>query len=402
MTRPRFDRMLGNTFSRWCGLCRGLVAVVLLIPMTALAQADRAAAAKSSLFDGQTLQGWTVLNEAEATVADGLLQLKNGNGWLRSDFTYADFKMHVEWKALQAADYDSGIYIRTPPDPGKPFARDGYQINLLQGQEGNIKNLKGAESTGLIKPGEWNAFDITVIGDTVELTINGKKAWKASGIKHRAGHVGLQCEVTKGGQFQFRNIHITELDYKPLFNGKDLTGWEGGGAAADKCWVVQDGELHCTGQPGPWLKSVEQFGDFSLRLEFLVTAGGNSGVYVRVPADGNHHRENDTAPPAGFEVQLLDDEAAQYRNLKDYQYSASVYDICGAKPRAMHPAGQWNTLELTCVGQHVTSILNGVTVVDITAESHPLLKQRQTKGFLGLQNHNTLVKFRNVRVASAK
>jgi hypothetical protein len=101
-------------------------------------------------------------------------------------------------------------------------------------------------------------------------------------------------------------------------------------------------------------------------------------------------------------VQLLDDEAGQYRNLKDYQYSASVYDIAGATPRSMHAAGQWNTLELNCQGQHVTSILNGVTVVDITAESHPLIQLRQTKGFLGLQNHNTLVKFRNIRVGPAK
>jgi hypothetical protein len=397
----RIERV-GGSSGGWRNVILGVVLLAGTAPLPVAAQVNRPAGATSSLFDGQSLHGWTVLNEAEATVEDGLLLLKNGNGWLRSDFTYSDFALHVEWKALKASDYDSGIYIRTPPDPGKPFSRDGYQINLLQGQEGNVKPLKGAESTGLIKPGEWNTFDVVVIGDTAELTINGKKAWKAGGIKHRRGHVGLQCEVTKGGQFLFRNIHITEFDHKPLFNGKDLTGWEGGGGAADKCWVVQDGELHCTGKPGPWLKSFDQFGDFNLRLEFQVSAGGNSGVYVRVPADGNHHRENDSAPRAGFEVQLLDDEAGQYRNLKDYQYSASVYDIAGATPRSMHAAGQWNTLELNCQGQHVTSILNGVTVVDITAESHPLIQLRQTKGFLGLQNHNTLVKFRNIRVGPAK
>lgn len=355
-----------------------------------------------SLFDGQSLQGWTAENGCEARVDNGLLVLSAGDGWLRSDHTYADFLLHVEWKALKKSDYDAGIYIRTPRE-GKPFPGNGYQVNLLEGKEGNISNLPGASSTGLVKPGDWNAFDISVTGDTVALSINGKPAYKVGGLKHAAGSVGLQCEVPKGGQFQFRNLQITESRYHSLFNGKDLAGWEGAALngtpePAEKCWQVRESLLQCTGAAGPWLRSQDEFDDFNLRFDYRVSAEGNSGVYVRVPADGNHHRENEQAPPAGFEVQVLDDAAPKYKDLKDYQFSGSVYDIAGATQHVSKPAGEWNTLEINARGQHITITHNGVIVVDLDEEKFPLIKLRQTKGFLGLQNHSTLVTFRNLRI----
>ncbi len=353
----------------------------------------------SSLFDGRSLSGWTVENDCQIGVSDGLLVLKGGDGWLRSDFAYADFVLHVEWKALKKTGYDAGIYIRALA-AGQPFPETGYQVNLLAGKEGNIGNLPGASSTGLIKPGEWNAFDITVVGDTVALAINGKQAYKVAGLKQSAGFIGLQCEVPLGGQFQFRNLRISEFGYRSLYNGKDLAGWEGAGQPAEKCWQVRDGWLECTGAAGPWLRSTEEFGDFNLRLEYQVAAEGNSGVYVRVPIDGNHHRESDQAPPAGFEVQILDDAAPKYKGLKDYQFSGSVYDIVGATSHVSKPAGEWNMLEIDARGRQIVITHNGVVVVDLTEEMFPLIKLRQTKGFLGLQNHSTLVKFRNLRIGA--
>lgn len=353
-----------------------------------------------SLFDGQSLDDWTIENGCEAAVEDGLLVLKAGNGWLRSDSVYRDFVLHVEWKALKAADYDAGIYIRTLPG-GTPFPKNSYQVNLLQGKEGNIGNLPGASSSGLIKPGEWNVFDITVVDERVSLSINGREAYSITGLKQPVGYVGLQCEVPKGGQFQLRNLRITEFGYSSLFDGKDLAGWEGAGAPAEKCWHVKEGLLQCTGAPGPWLRSKEQFADFNLRLDYQVSPGGNSGVYVRVPADGNHHRENDQSPRAGFEVQVLDDGAAQHKDLKDYQYSGSVYDIAGATKRVSKPPGRWNTLEINARGQEITVTHNGIVVVDLDPEKFPLIKLRETKGFLGLQNHSTLVSFRNLRIGPA-
>jgi len=354
-----------------------------------------------SLFDGKTLAAWNIENDCEAAVENGLLLLKSGDGWLRSDLQYADFKLHVEWKALQAANYDAGIYIRTAAE-GKPFPKPSYQINLQQGKEGNIGTLAGASSSGLVKPaGEWNAFDITVVGDTVAVAINGKPAYKTSGLERALGYIGFQVEVPKGGQFQIRNVQITELGSKSLFNGKDLTGWEGAGQPAENCWRVVDGLLQCTGEKGPWIRSLEEYGDFNFRLEYQLDPGANSGVYVRVPRNGSHHRKDEQEGPAGFEVQILDDAHEKYRTLKDYQYSASVYDIAGANPRVSRPAGEWNVLEINCLGGHVTTTHNGKIVVDIDEERNPLLKLRERKGYLGLQNHSSVVNFRNVRIGPA-
>ena len=147
-----------------------------------------------------------------------------------------------------------------------------------------------------------------------------------------------------------------------------------------------------------WLRRRAEYDNYSFRFDYLLAAGGNSGVYVRVPKDGNHHRENDTLPPAGFEVQVLDDDAPQHAGLKDFQYSASIYDIAGANPRVTRPAGQWNTLEITVDGHHVTTRHNGLTVTDVTAETFPAIKLRELKGYVGLQNHSTEVKFRNLRL----
>ncbi len=351
-----------------------------------------------SLFDGKSLFGWTVENDCEATVEDGVLVLKSGNGWLRTDHTYADFKLHVEWKALQAEKYDAGIYIRTERG-GKPFPKNSFQINLLEGMEGNIGKLPGAESTGLIRPaGEWNEFDITVVGEQVTLVINGKPAYSVGGLTVPAGYIGLQVEAPKGGQFHIRNVQVTELGAVSLFNGVDLAGWEGVGKPAETCWKAEDGLLQCTGSPGPWLRSANEYGDFNLRLEYELAPDGNSGIYVRVPMDGKHHRDNDSQPPAGFEVQILDDAAERYKNLEDYQYSASIYGIGAANPRVSRPAGEWNTLEINCRGQHVTTMHNGVVVVDAPVEKYPLLGLRSLSGFLGIQNHSSVVKYRNMRI----
>jgi hypothetical protein len=358
--------------------------------------------ATTSLFDGATLAGWTVENDCRATAKDGVLLLEAGDGWLRSDLTYSDFRLHVEWRALQKEKYDAGIYVRTEAG-GKPFPKNGFQVNLLEGKEGNIGNLPGATSTGLVKPqGEWNAFDIECVGERVTVDINGRRAYSVEGLKRASGFLGIQIEVPKGGQFELRNLRVTEHGYASLFDGKSLAGWEPVGAKETPCWIVDKGELVCTGKPGGWLRTAGEHGDFDLRFEYLVSSGGNSGVYVRVPADGNHHRATDQDKPAGFEVQLLDDAHAKHAKLKDWQYTGSVYDIAGAVKRVGRPAGQWNTLEISCRGQHVVTVHNGVTIVDCDATRHPLLALRQTKGFLGLQNHSTEVRFRNLRLGPAR
>lgn len=188
----------------------------------------------------------------------------------------------------------------------------------------------------------------------------------------------------------------TEPGYRPLFDGQSLAGWEGAGQEAEKCWKVEGGMIVCTGERGPWLRSKEPFGDFNLRLEYKLKTGGNSGVYIRVPASGNHHGDG-----AGIEVQVLDDAAGRYRSLKPYQYTGSLYAIAPATKHVSREAGQWNSLEVNCRGTKYHVLHNGLTIVAVDETWFPELKGRLTKGFLGLQNHSEEVWYKNIRIGPA-
>jgi 3-keto-disaccharide hydrolase len=184
--------------------------------------------------------------------------------------------------------------------------------------------------------------------------------------------------------------------YRPLFDGQSLAGWEGAGQPAEKCWKVDEGQIVCTGEKGPWLRSTEQFDDFNLRLEYKLKPGGNSGVYIRVPENGTHHGDG-----AGIEVQVLDDAAERYRMLKPYQYTGSLYAIAPATSHVAKPAGEWNTLEINCRGTKYHVVHNGTTIIAADETTFPELKGRLTKGHLGLQNHSEEVWYRNLRIGPA-
>jgi outer membrane protein assembly factor BamB len=181
--------------------------------------------------------------------------------------------------------------------------------------------------------------------------------------------------------------------YRPLFDGQSLAGWEGAGQPAEKCWKAEDGAIVCTGEKGTWLRSKERFDDFNLRLEYKLKPGGNSGVYIRVPENGTHHGDG-----AGIEVQVLDDGAERYRTLKPYQYTGSLYAIAPATQHVAKQPGTWNSLEINCRGTKYHVIHNGTQIIAADETTYPELKGRLTKGFLGLQNHNEEVWFRNIRI----
>jgi Domain of Unknown Function (DUF1080) len=183
--------------------------------------------------------------------------------------------------------------------------------------------------------------------------------------------------------------------WKPLFNGKDLTGWTAiDGPLAD--WHATDGVLSCGGGSGKgWLSTTEQYKNFELELEFRVPPGGNSGVFLRAPHEGN---------PAfdGMEIQVLDDPAPEYATIKPAQHCGSLYGLAAAKSGALKKAGEWQKYLIVCDGKHVKVTLNGQGIVDANLadfESDETHKgARRAEGFVGLQNHGTQVDFRNIRI----
>ena len=165
-----------------------------------------------ALFDGKSLDGWSVVT-CDAAVDEGEILIKAGNGLVQTRRKYGNYVLEFDWKALGADKWDSGVYFRYDTVPAKRPWPDRYQVNLRQGMEGNLVGVKGAESKGLIQAGQWNRFKLTVRGTHAELEINGKSAWKTDALEGLTeGYVALQAEVPGGGQHRFRNLYLTPLE----------------------------------------------------------------------------------------------------------------------------------------------------------------------------------------------
>jgi hypothetical protein len=187
-----------------------------------------------------------------------------------------------------------------------------------------------------------------------------------------------------------------EEGFTSLFDGKSLQGWEGD----TKGYSVKDGVIICEKNGGGFLFTEKEYGDFEFRFEFKLTPGANNGLGIRTPRKGD---------PAysGMELQILDDTAEQYKNLKPYQYHGSIYGVVAAERGHQKPVGEWNSQTVICKGKHVTVILNGKTIVDADIEKastpktvdgadHPGLKNE--KGYIAFCGHGAHVEFRNIRV----
>ena len=186
-----------------------------------------------------------------------------------------------------------------------------------------------------------------------------------------------------------------EEGFAPLFDGKTLDGWQG----ATDGYAVEDGVLKSRPESGGKLFTKDEYADFIFRFEFRLHPGDNNGIGIRTPTDCN---------PAycGMEIQILDDAAERYADLRPEQYHGSIYGVVAAKRGHLKPVGEWNCEEISCKGRHVKVTVNGAVVVDANLDeigdktpdghAHPGLKR--DKGHIGLLGHRTAVEFRNLRV----
>lgn len=183
-----------------------------------------------------------------------------------------------------------------------------------------------------------------------------------------------------------------ETGFVPLFNGTDLTGWEGD----TKLWSVRDGMI-VGDSPGimknQFLATTREYGDFELRLEFRMRKGeGNSGVQFR------SSRVPDSTAVVGYQADL------------GQKYWGCLYDehrrrkILAAAPPELADVLRkdgWNTYIIRAEGSRITLKINGLTTVDYreTDEEIP------ATGIIALQIHSgpaMKMEFRNIRIKPLK
>jgi Domain of Unknown Function (DUF1080) len=177
-----------------------------------------------------------------------------------------------------------------------------------------------------------------------------------------------------------------EKDFKPIFNGKDLSGWHLRNEKAASSWKVVDGALVNDlpqGGHGVDLVTDAKYWNFTIRYEYAVPDGSNSGFYLR----GRH------------EIQILGDfksgKASKGGNGAIYQHTAPS-EFAGK------PGGEWQTVEATMIGDKVTVILNGVKIHDnVTVEratGSELDRKVDEPGPFFIQGDHGRVSVRNLRV----
>jgi hypothetical protein len=186
--------------------------------------------------------------------------------------------------------------------------------------------------------------------------------------------------------------------WKQLFNGKDLSGWEMVGYGK---FVVEDGMLKPEGGMGLLWYTKQKFGNTTLRVVFkTMGTRDNSGVYIRFPEPP---KDAWYAIHNGYEVQIDSGD-------DDWHCTGSIYSLSKVSKRNQKPAGEWNTLEIVLQGQKRTIVkLNGETVNDFTEGGpvpprtkhyEPVRGPRAEFGYIGLQNHDpaTKIYFKEVSV----
>ncbi len=175
--------------------------------------------------------------------------------------------------------------------------------------------------------------------------------------------------------------------WKPLFNGKDLSGWQNARQpSAENKWKVEDGTM-TNALHGNDVATVDTFKDFELKLQYKTVKGGNSGVYLR----------------GRVEIQVLDSFAKKRVGKGD---DGAIYDQFPPKVNASKPVGKWNSLNVTYKGDKVTAKLNGKVIHDnqqvVKVTGGALSGEVNAAGPLMLQGDHGKVWYRKIMIRPIK
>ncbi|MEO6742533.1 MAG: DUF1080 domain-containing protein, partial [Chthoniobacteraceae bacterium] len=410
-----------------------------------------------ALFNGRDLTGWHIRYASRHRrnawkVENG--ELKNdvfageGGADLESDEKFWNFNLHYEYKVAR----DSRTSISMRSIHWLKIHGDFVTGQLSEASDGAIGGRKAPDVYASDRSGGWNTADVTMYEQSLSVTLNGKKIHDAVDVSAlprgftaeawspgRAGPitlngwtawVGEASSVRISAQVSFRNITVQTLPGEPkpvvapgifttIFNGKDLTGWDGD----PKYWSVREGAITAESPPNGrvprntfliWKDGT--LTDFELRLSYKITAG-NSGIQYR-------SRVSDPAAwvVLGYQYEMdatkrdtngaLYEEGGQRKGLggnpgglmmanvgeKVRMTPDDQKQILGALKGAQFHAGTWNDLVITARGNHITHQLNGVTTIDVTDED---ARASAASGVLALQLHGgspQKVQFKDIRL----
>lgn len=184
-----------------------------------------------------------------------------------------------------------------------------------------------------------------------------------------------------------------------LFNGENLDGWttyvKDDAVDASEVWSVKDGVLRCEGQPFGYVRTVGNYADYMLELEWRWPENPtNSGVLLHVIGE-------DKIWPQCIEAQLRHERAGDFVAIQPgstvtvntIQYQPEGDSIFKVVPK-MHPSsenppGQWNTYRIICRGNTIDLYVNGV-------HQNRANHVWPSAGAIALQSEGSPIEFRNI------
>jgi hypothetical protein len=189
-----------------------------------------------------------------------------------------------------------------------------------------------------------------------------------------------------------------------LFDGSTFAGWKTNTLQPSKT-PIEDASLNPHRSGGYMLIHEEQWENFRLALDFKLSKGCNSGIFIRTfpltPRPGKDVGFN------GLEVALDDTTTAGYTD------TGAIYDLVKPSRNAMHPVGQWNHIEITCDKNLIDVVINGeqVTRMNLDQFTQPnqrpdgtphkfdiAYKDHPRRGYIGLQDHGSPCWFKNIKL----
>ena len=264
------------------------------------------------------------------------------------------------WKLVDSADYKYDLKLK-------------HRGETLSGTCETARGVSAELYDVSLKDGKLG-FSLTATKDGKQLAHRLEAEVSGDRIQGMARVEGRKNTKTFTGQRQRKWGKPTEL-----FNGKDLDGWEVMGNLRNSHWVARDGVLD-NPKGGANIKTKAKFKDFKLHVETKVPEHGNSGVYLR----------------GRYEIQVADShgKAPQAGGMGGF------YSRITPTGNPSKPAGQWQSFDITLVGQYVTVVLNGQTIIDnqeVEGITGGAIDSNETEpGPIYLQGDHGSIAYRNI------
>jgi hypothetical protein len=186
-------------------------------------------------------------------------------------------------------------------------------------------------------------------------------------------------------------------EWKPLFNGKDLQGWEQLNGKAK--YEVVDGAIvgsTVPDEPNSFLTTKEKYGDFILELDLLVDEAMNSGIQIRSESKGDYQNGR----VHGYQVEVDPSARAWSGGLYDEARRGWLYPLeLNPKAQQAFKHKQWNKYRIEAIGNSIRTWVNGVPAANVLDAMTP-------SGFIALQVHGIYgdmkpglqIKWKNIRI----